>query len=145
MEIYTIGFTKKSAREFFGLLDDARIRRLVDVRLRNASQLAGFSKRDDLEFFLDQLLGVDYEHRTELAPSPPLMDAFRKEGLAWERFRTRFLDLLAEREIAATLDREPFEVPTVLLCSEHTPERCHRRLVAEHLADGWGGASIRHL
>lgn len=145
MRIHTIGFTRKSAEEFFALLRDAGIRRLVDVRLSNTSQLAGFSKRDDLAFFLDEILGAAYEHRPELAPSRELLRAWRREDLPWERFVDRFRGLLVERGAAVRLDRADFEPPTVLLCSEHEPDRCHRRLVVEHLADAWGDVEADHL
>lgn len=143
--IYTIGFTKKDARTFFGLLEDANIQRLLDVRLNNRSQLAGFAKRDDLNFFLDALLEVDYDHRETLAPTKELLDAWRDDAISWAEYERRFGQLLREREIETTLDPTLFEEPTVLLCSEHKPKQCHRRLIVEYLDDHWGNVEAVHL
>ncbi len=145
MKIYTIGFTKKGAERFFGLLGSAGIERLVDVRLRNRSQLAGFAKRDDLRFFLDRLLGAEYEHREKLAPTAELLDNWRDDEIDWQTYEDRFHALMTERQIETQLQQERFETPTVLLCSEHTPEHCHRRLVVEYLADHWGDIEGVHL
>jgi len=131
MEVYTIGFTKKSAEEFFGLLRAAGIKRLLDVRLNNVSQLAGFAKRDDLRFFLKELCGADYIHEPLLAPTQELLDGYKKLKGSWCDYEERFLALMAERKIEEKIDRRLFEVPTVLLCSEGTAGRCRRRLVLE--------------
>lgn len=143
--IYTIGFTKKDARTFFGLLEDADIQRLLDVRINNRSQLAGFAKRDDLKFFLDTLLDVDYEHRESLAPTKELLDEWRDDAISWAEYERRFEQLLRDREIEKTLDPTLFEEPTVLLCSEHKPEYCHRRLIVEYLDEHWGNVESIHL
>ncbi|SDR06360.1 DUF488 domain-containing protein [Natronobacterium texcoconense] len=143
--IYTIGFTKKDARTFFGLLEDANIQRLFDVRLNNRSQLAGFAKRDDLKYFLDSLLEIDYDHRESLAPTKELLDAWRDDTISWTEYERRFEQLLRDREIEKTLDPALFEEPTVLLCSEHKPEYCHRRLIVEYLNDHWGNVEGVHL
>lgn len=145
MNVYTIGFTKKGAEEFFGLLEEAGIERLVDVRLRNRSQLAGFAKRDDLRFFLDNLLGVAYEHRKELAPTEELLDNWRDDEISWERYESRFQELMEQRNVERRLDPEGFESPTALLCSEHEPDLCHRRLVVEYLDEQWGDVQGVHL
>ena len=145
MEIYTIGFTKKSAAEFFAALRRAGIRRLIDVRLNNTSQLAGFAKRDDLQFFLRELCGADYHHEPALAPTKEILDAYKKKQISWEEYETRFVDLLVECAAEQAVDRRLFEVPAVLLCSEPSPNRCHRRLAAEYLAGKWGGMEIVHL
>ncbi|MGH3427474.1 MAG: DUF488 family protein, partial [Mycobacteriales bacterium] len=137
MEIYTIGFTQKSAREFFGLLRDNRIARLVDVRLNNKSQLAGFSKRDDLAFFLPELVNATYEHEPLLAPTQAILDDYKKNGGSWPEYEERFLALLTDRQVEKRLDRSGFLLPTVLLCSEPTAEHCHRRLVLEYLGQHW--------
>ena len=138
MEIYTIGFTKKTAAEFFGALRAAGIKRLLDVRLHNTSQLAGFAKRDDLQYFLDELCGAEYVREPLLAPSEELFAAYKKAKGAWEAYERGFLELLRTREIETKLDWGLFAAPTVLLCSESTAERCHRRLVVEYLQDAWG-------
>ena len=145
MEIYTIGFTGKTAAEFFGALRQAGIARLIDVRLNNASQLAGFTKRADLAFFLRELCNADYIHQPLLAPSKELLTAFRKKQISWEEYEPRFRALLAERKAEDAIDRGIFSVPAVLLCSEPTPEHCHRRLVAEYLREKWGDVDIVHL
>lgn len=145
MEIYSIGFTKKTARQFFEALRNAGIRRLIDVRLNNTSQLAGFAKRDDLEFFLREICRAEYVHEPLLAPTHMMLDAYKKGRGAWEEYEGRFLALMKEREIERNLDRALFEVPSVLLCSEETAEHCHRRLVLEYLAEKWGEIKIVHL
>ena len=145
MEISTIGFTQRSARDFFGTLKRAGIRRLVDARLNNSSQLAGFSKRDDLEYFLRELCGADYVHEPLLAPTQEMLDGYKKRGGTWEDYEHRFLGLMAERRVEEHLDRDLFSIPTVLLCSEPKPDRCHRRLVVEYLQSRWGDVTPRHL
>lgn len=145
MEIYTIGFTKKSAAQFFGALTDAAIERLVDVRLNNVSQLAGFTKRDDLTFFMKSICGADYIHEPLLAPSQDMLDRYKKHGGSWEEYEIEFLDLMASRQIEQEIDRTIFQPRTVLLCSEPTPDRCHRRLVVEYLAERWGDVRAVHL
>jgi len=145
VEIYTIGFTKKTAAEFFTSLRQAGIKRLVDVRLNNTSQLAGFAKRDDLEFFLKEICQAEYHHQPMLSPDKDLLDGYKKKTVSWEQYEQRFLDVLRQREVETSIDRQLFDVPTVLLCSEPTADRCHRRLVAEYLAANWGDVSIVHL
>lgn len=148
MEVYTIGFTKKTAAEFFGILRHAGIRRLLDVRLHNSSQLAGFTKQSDLPFFLRELCQAEYVYEQLLAPTSPILAAYRKgrpAADAWEGYQRQFLRLMAERRVEDALDRSAFEVPTALLCSEPTAERCHRRLALEYLASKWGDLAIQHL
>jgi len=145
MEIYTIGFAKKTAAQFFGALKAAGITRLVDVRLNNSSQLAGFTKRDDLPYFLQQICDAEYVHESQLAPTQEILDDFKKRKGSWEEYERRFLALMAERNIEETLPRELFEEPAVLLCSEPTAEHCHRRLVAQYLESKWGDIEIIHL
>lgn len=145
MEIYSIGFTQKSAGQFFDLLKSHGIRRLLDVRLNNVSQLAGFSKRDDLAYFLREIVGAEYRHEPMLAPTQEILDAFKKRKGSWSEYERDFNALMAEREIEQRLDRTLFDVPTVLLCSEATPEHCHRRLVIEYLNRHWGGITAVHL
>jgi uncharacterized protein (DUF488 family) len=145
MEIYSIGFTQTTARHFFDRLRTAGIRRLLDVRLNNSSQLAGFAKARDLSYFLDNLVGASYEHQPILAPTQELLDAYKKDSLPWDEYERRFLGLMAEREVESVLDRSDFEDATVLLCSEATAERCHRRLVCEYLAEYWLDLKANHL
>ena len=145
MEIYSIGFTKKSAQQFFGALRSAGIRRLVDVRLNNVSQLAGFAKKQDLPFFLRELCEAEYVHEPLLAPTQEILDDYKKRKGAWTEYEARFLALMAEREIERRLDRSSFETPSALLCSELSPDQCHRRLVLEYLRDRWGEIKAIHL
>ncbi len=145
MEIFTIGFTQSSAARFFGRIKQAGIKRLLDVRLNNKSQLAGFAKRDDLAFFLREICGAEYVHQPLLAPTQELLDAYKKSGGAWEVYEREFMKLMREREIETELHPSFFETPTVLLCSEATAENCHRRLVLDYLQQHWEGIQVRHL
>ena len=144
MRIATIGFTRKSARRFFGLLRESGVKRVLDVRLNNTSQLSGFAKQDDLSWFLDQLCGIDYAHLPSLAPTQALLSDYRKKRIDWDTYEARFLDLMRERRVAETIPRALLD-GGCLLCSEHQPHRCHRRLVAEYLDARWGGVQIEHL
>ncbi len=145
MEVYSIGFTKKTAEEFFGLLKRTGIRRLIDVRLNNRSQLAGFTKQVDLRYFLHEICGTEYLHEPLFAPTQEMLSGYRRKKISWEEYEHKFLFLMAERRIDEKLDRSLFSVPTVLLCSEPKPDRCHRRLVLEYLRDKWGGLSLCHI
>ena len=144
MRVLTIGFTKKSAQRFFDLLRNAGVKRVVDVRLSNVSQLAGFAKRDDLAWFLRQIGDIDYKHVPALAPTKALLSAYRKAEVDWPAYEERFLDLMRERRIEETLDPKLLE-ESCLLCSEDQPHHCHRRLVAEYLHDRWGDIDVVHL
>ena len=144
MKIFTIGFTKKPAREFFDKLRRPGLKRLIDARLNNVSQLAGFSKRDDLAFFCESILSIEYLHLPELAPSQEMLDSYKKDHGDWGDYENKFLALMAERKIEEKLDRALME-GGCLLCSEPTPERCHRRLVAEYLNAKWGNIEIEHI
>ena len=144
MKVFTIGFTKKSARQFFDILRRSGAKRVVDVRLNNVSQLAGFAKRDDLAFFLKEVCGMDYVHLPELAPTQEMLDEYKKLKGDWKIYEARFLDLMDKRRIE---NRIPKEVVAegCLLCSEEKPHHCHRRLVAEYLRGHWGDLDISHL
>lgn len=145
MEIYTIGFTKHTAEDFFGSLTKVGITRLIDVRLNNRSQLAGFAKRDDLSFFLREICGAEYVHEPLLAPTQDLLDAFKKHKGSWDTYEEGFLNLMARRRVEDRIPRAFFEGRAVMLCSEQTPEHCHRRLVVEYLGEQWGGVEVVHL
>jgi uncharacterized protein (DUF488 family) len=142
--IHTIGFTKKSAREFFEKLRASGTERIVDVRLNNISQLAGFSKKDDLAYFSKQLLGIDYVHLPILAPTQDILDAYKKHKGDWSLYERQFLELMRKREIEKRLDPEIIN-EGCLLCSEDKPHHCHRRLVAEYLRGHWDSVLIDHL
>jgi len=145
MNIYTIGFTHKSASEFFEVLKANSIERLLDVRLSNTSQLAGFTKQADLQYFLKEICGAAYQHEPLLAPSAELFRAYRKEGGSFEALATGYLKLLKARKIETVLSKTSFKKRTVLLCSEAAPEHCHRRLALEYLQKHWPEISIHHL
>lgn len=146
MRIFTIGFTKKNAQKFFELLRSSGVKRVVDVRLNNVSQLAGFAKRDDLAYFLNQICGIKYVHLRELAPTQPMLDEYKKNGGDWDAYEKRFLDLMERRQIEKNVPRDVID-DGCLLCSEDKPHHCHRRLVAEYLREKWGepSAEIKHL
>lgn len=144
MKIHTIGFTKKSADRFFGLLRTSGAKRVVDVRLNNVSQLAGFAKRGDLAYFLAEICGMEYVHLPELAPTKEMMDDYKKRREDWQTYETRFLDLMQKRQIERTVPEDIIK-DGCLLCSEDKPHHCHRRLVAEYLHDHWSGIDINHL
>jgi uncharacterized protein (DUF488 family) len=145
VEIYTIGFTQTTAERFFKRLADAGVERLLDVRLNNSSQLAGFAKAKDLPYFLHELVGATYEHEPLLAPTRELLDEYKKRKGDWSSYEARFLDLMESREIETALAISDFETPTALLCSEATAENCHRRLVCEYLAGRWPSVGAVHL
>ena len=126
-------------------MKDAGIERLLDVRLNNASQLAGFARRADLQFFLKELCGAEYLQEPRLAPTREILDAYRKGSGGWPAYERDFLKLLRERRVEEELNPDLFDVPTVLLCSEAGPEHCHRRLVLEYLNRAWGGIRAVHL
>ena len=144
MKIFTIGFTKKPAAAFFNRLKDAGVARLIDIRLNNTSQLAGFTKKDDLRYFAREICGIDYLHKPELAPTPEIFDAYKKRNGAWEPFERSFLHLMNERHVETTLSPATLD-GACLLCSEEKPHHCHRRLVAEYLREKWPAVEIDHL
>ncbi|ONM43000.1 hypothetical protein BXT89_15195 [Halopseudomonas pachastrellae] len=145
MKIFTIGFTRKSAEQFFSLLGEGRVKTLIDVRLNNHSQLAGFAKRDDLAFFLREFCQAEYMEMPEMAPTKPLLGAYRNKDISWGEYEARFLDLMATRRIEHLI-RPAQLADGCLLCSEHLPHQCHRRLVVEYLSMCWDEpVSVEHL
>jgi len=144
MRICTIGFTQKNAEDFFTRLQKSGVKRVVDVRLNNVSQLAGFSKRDDLKYFLKAILGLDYVHLPILAPTQDILDEFKKNKGDWKVYEEKFLRLIEARRIEKEVPREVID-EGCLLCSEDKPHHCHRRLVAEYFRERWGGVRIEHL
>ena len=144
MKVFTIGFTKKSAETFFTRLQRTGVRRLVDVRLKNVSQLAGFTKRDDLRYFTRAICDIDYVHVPVLAPTQDILTAYKKENGDWSLYEQRFLDLMRQRRIERTIARDLID-GGCLLCSEEKPHHCHRRLVAEYLKQHWGDLEIEHI
>ena len=145
MEIYTIGFTQKSAEQFFEILKQAGIKRVIDIRLKNNSQIAGFTKSRDLEYFLQRILKADYVHILDLAPTQEILNDYQRKKIGWDEYERRFRDLIRERRIEKKVNRKLFRGKSVLLCSEPTADKCHRRLVAEYLKEKWINVTIVHL
>lgn len=144
MKVFTIGFTKTSAELFFGRLQRAGVKKVLDVRLNNVSQLAGFAKREDLRYFLKAIGGIEYAHEPLLAPTQEMLDAYKKDGGEWADYEKWFRALMAERRIEEAVPRAAFDL-ACLLCSEDKPRHCHRRLVVEYLAERWGDLEVQHL
>lgn len=145
IRLYTIGFTQKSAETFFGLLRDNGVRVLVDTRLKPDTQLSGFAKRRDLPYLLANLIGCDYRYQPLMCPTDELLSQYRSDH-SWDNYEIGFNRLLRERDLIAHLDRAWWAAnPPCLLCSEHEPDQCHRRLVAAYMAAHWPEVEIKHL
>jgi len=144
IRVFTIGFARKSAREFFSALRAAGVRRVVDIRLNNVSQLAGFTKKSDLEYFLSAIGDIAYVHRPDLAPTKEILDAYKKKQIDWAEYERRFLELLRERHAESLVSPDEMD-GACLLCSEPAAKKCHRRLVAEYLREKWGNLEVSHL
>jgi len=145
LTLYTIGFAGWKAEDFFETLKAHKIRLLVDVRLNNTSQLAGFTKRDDLAYFLRAICKAEYRHEPLLAPTKEILGAYKRTEIDWGEYGVAFSDLLRERRVQRVVKRKSLRKNTVFMCSEPTPEKCHRRLVVEYLASRWRGAEVVHL
>lgn len=144
MKVFTIGFTQKSAEKFFGLLKRSGAKRVVDVRLNNVSQLAGFAKKNDLAYFARQIAGMDYVHLPELAPTQDILDEYKKNKGDWDLYKMKFLSLMEQRHVEKTVRREIID-GGCLLCSEDKPHHCHRRIVAEYFSRYWNDVEVQHL
>jgi len=144
MKVFTIGFTETTAERFFTLLKRSAARRIVDVRLNNVSQLAGFAKSKDLAYFAKAICGMDYVHLRELAPEQAMLDEYKKKRGDWDAYEQQFLALMEKRAVERQVPRELID-QGCFLCSEHKPDHCHRRLVAEYLGRKWGGIEVQHL
>jgi uncharacterized protein (DUF488 family) len=144
IKIFTIGFTKKNAETFFTGLKKAGTKRIIDIRLNNVSQLSGFAKKDDLKYFLKELCNCDYIHLPQLAPTKELLDGYKKKKINWMEYEKQFIKILQSREAQSLLSVYDFD-NSCLLCSEPTPEKCHRRLVAEFLQKHSNNVEISHL
>ena len=144
MNVFTIGFTEKTARRFFELIRSSGVKRVVDVRLNNTGQLAGFSKQADLAYFLRELCQVEYIHVPELAPTKDILDVYKKHGGAWSVYEAEFLNLMERRRIDQSVAKDIVD-QGCLLCSENKPHHCHRRLVVEYLQNKWGDINTTHL
>ena len=145
MSIYTIGFTQKKARTFFELIQKNNVKKIIDVRLNNISQLAGFAKRDDLIYFLKEICDCEYEHVPDLAPVEEILKPYKKGEISWEIYEDKFMDLMSQRNIEKHFSLNEFN-QQCLLCSEHLPHQCHRRLVVDYLAQSQTTTfQIKHL
>jgi uncharacterized protein (DUF488 family) len=144
IQLFTIGFTQKTASEFFTLLKNNNVKRIIDIRINNKSQLAGFAKGMDLEYFTQEILGIPYEHRLDFAPTTDLLKNYRDKKISWKQYEEEYLRLLVERDVINQIS-EDFLDGAVLMCSEHLPDKCHRRLLAEYLLNNFQDISIKHL
>jgi uncharacterized protein (DUF488 family) len=144
IQLYTIGFTNKSAEQFFDLLKTNDVKTIVDTRISNSSQLAGFAKNKDLEFFAKEIGGMNYLHEKDFAPTKELLKQYRDKKLSWEEYEVEYLNLLDIRKIEKNINLETLH-QNCLLCSEHSPEKCHRRLLAEYLQAKFSTIKVKHL
>jgi uncharacterized protein (DUF488 family) len=144
IKLYTIGFTGKSAEKFFNLLRNSDVKKIVDTRINNVSQLSGFAKGLDLKFFAKEIGDISYEHNIDFAPTKELLSRYRNKKINWQEYEVEYLNLLDMRRIAQKTDIEKLH-ENCLLCSEHTPEKCHRRLLAEYLKHVKTDIEIIHL
>ena len=142
--LYTIGFTEKSAKAFFSLLSANDVKKLIDTRVNNASQLSGFAKGKDLEYFVGVIGGISYEHRLDMAPTRELLADYRSGNLSWVEYTKRYVALLDQRSVLAHVTPADLD-RACLLCSEHLPDRCHRRLLAEHIQAAYPEIVVVHL
>ncbi len=143
MNLYTIGFSKKSAEEFFKILKANNVIRLIDVRLNNKSQLAGFTNVKHLPYFL-RIHNIDYLHRPDFAPSKELLNGYKNNSVSWQEYEIEYKKILEKRNIIKDVDWNLF-IDSVLLCSEPTAEQCHRRLLAEYFKANNNDIKIKHL
>lgn len=144
IRLFTIGFTKKNAEQFFNLLQSNHIKNIIDTRVNNTSQLAGFAKANDLKFFAKEIANIDYEHQLDFAPTKELLSKYRKGSITWEEYENEYLNLLDIRKVKSKVDVEKLH-ENCLLCSEHTVEKCHRRLLAEYFKKATSNVEIIHL
>lgn len=144
IRLFTIGFTRKSAADFFEGLQKSGVRRIIDTRLNNTSQLSGFTKQSDLQYFLTKIGNIQYEHDLSLAPTKDILDAYKKKNISWQEYSNRYLDLIQRRQVESLLNKDNLQ-DACLLCSEDKPHYCHRRLAAEYLKLQLKDIEIIHL
>ena len=146
MIIYTIGFTQKTAKEFFNKIKDNKVNLLIDIRLNNVSQLAGFAKGKDLEYFLKEICDCEYAHDDIFAPTKELLDAYRAKKVSWNEYEKVFKRIMDERGVNERFKKLYMKYDNIcLLCTEPTAEQCHRRLIAEHLKKNIENVEIIHI
>lgn len=145
--IYTIGYSKKDAQTFFGILINHKVKQVLDIRLNNTSQLSGFAKRTDLGYFLKEIASIKYTHDTRFAPTKELRNEYRHNGKDWSQYERTFGTILAARNLLNIVQEEYIESLNgiCLLCSEAEPSKCHRRLVAEYIQQNLNDIEIIHL
>lgn len=144
INLYTIGSSGKNAETFFNILKNNGIISLIDVRLNNTSQLSGFTKKDDLKFFLDKICGIKYIHLPILSPTESILKDYKNKKITWDDYESKYLNLIKDRDI----EKELFNINldrSCLLCSEKTPDNCHRRLAAEFLKSKGKIDTITHI
>ncbi len=144
IKVFTIGYAGKNAQEFFSILKHAGIKKILDVRLYNTSQLAGFTKKQDIEYFLQTIVGAEYIHMPIMAPTKQLLNDYKKGLISWQQYETQFKSIIVQRQIDKHIIPQDMDM-SCFLCGEATADNCHRRLVAEYLAEHWPNISIRHL
>lgn len=144
IKLYTIGFTGKTAEDFFSLLKKSEVNKIVDTRINNFSQLSGFAKGNDLKFFAKEIAGISYDHKVDFAPTKEILANYRNKKMNWKEYEDAYLNLLDMRKIIQKVNIEDLH-QNCLLCSEHTPEKCHRRLLAEYLKNVRNDIDIVHL
>jgi len=144
VKVFTIGYADKNARKFFTILKEAGIKKVIDVRLYNTSQLAGFTKKQDIGYFLQSIVGAEYVHMPIMAPTKQLLNDYKKGLINWQQYETQFKAIIAQRQIQKHIILQDMDM-SCFLCSEAKPDNCHRRLVAEYLAEHWQNISIQHL
>jgi len=142
--LFTIGFAGKNAQEFFGILERNQVKNLIDVRLNNVSQLAGFTKKNDLKYFLKELCEIEYFHRPVFAPTKEILDAYKRKNISWAEYENMYCDLLSERRVSTIMLPHELNM-SCLLCSEPKADKCHRRLLAEYFKKSYGNFIIKHL
>jgi uncharacterized protein (DUF488 family) len=144
IKLFTIGFTRKSASRFFEGLKQSGVRKLIDTRLNNTSQLSGFAKQDDLKYFLAQICGIEYSHALCLAPTQDILDAYKKKQISWQEYSQQYLEILRQRKVESSISPDELE-NACFLCSEDKPHFCHRRLAAEYFQSHFNNIEIIHL
>ncbi len=143
MILFTIGFSQKSAEEFFKILKANNIIRLIDIRLNNKSQLAGFTNVKHFAYFL-KIHDIEYLHRPDMAPSKELLNGYKDKSIPWREYEVLYNEILVKRNIIENIEWDIFE-NSVLLCAEPTADKCHRRLLAEYLAQHNNEIKIKHI
>jgi uncharacterized protein (DUF488 family) len=144
MKVFTIGFTKKSAEQFFDTLTKNGVTRLMDIRLNNKSQLAAFAKADDLKYFLKKICGIEYRHIPQCAPSEELLKKYQNKEIDWAGYEKEYKALINKRNVASLFDKTNL-ANSCFLCSEPTAEQCHRRLLVEYLKEHFSDIEIVHI